>query len=146
MKSTNLDSEALLMFAEKTAEVWERNTLIKRTTSDRNSKANHQLAELTYPVYEQQKKEPKKPGIETIFKDAVVKVTSTSIKRLRFKPHVFIMMTAVAEKLMDSMMHSAAIITRKVSRKQITQEHLTESFSTNENWDFVKECFDHNTL
>ena len=141
MANTTLDSDAMVESAKQTAITWEENTMIKRTTKDRNSKANHQLAELIYPTYEEQKVEPKKPGIETLFKDAVVAATSGVIKRLRVKPHVYIMMAAIAEKLMDSIMHSAAIVTREALRKQITIEHLTASYESNAHWHFVKECF-----
>ena len=135
----NLSSQ-YLENANKVITTWYNNTLMKqhlaKTEKVRKSKQLSKLAGLNYPVYVEQKKEPKKPGIETLFKDAVCKITQ---KKIRIHRKVYILVSAIVESIMDSIMHSAAVITKKADRKQITSEHLVQSLEQNSNWDFVKD-------
>ena len=132
-------SEKYLENAKETVSTWYNNTMIKqklaKSEKRRKSKQLSKLAGLNYPVYVEQKKEPKKPGLETLFKDAVYQITK---KRIRIHRRVYILVSAIVEQVMDSIMHSAAIITRSVARKQITEGHLRDSLERNENWNFFK--------
>ena len=133
-------SSEYLETAKKVVTTWYNNTMMKqhlaKTEKVRKSKQLSKLAGLNYPVYIEQKKEPKKPGIETLFKDAVCKITQ---KNIRIHRQVYILVSAVIENIMNSIMHSASLITKKADRKQITSEHLNQSLEQNQNWDFIKD-------
>lgn len=126
--------------AKKVLTTWYNNTLMKHQLAKkekvRKSKQLSKLAGLNYPVYIEQKVEPKKPGLETLFKDSVREITQ---KNIRIHRKVYILVSSIVENIMDSIMHSAAVITKNANRKQITDEHLMQSLEQNQNWDFVKD-------
>lgn len=104
----------------------------------RNSKKQSSRAGLAVPVYTEPKlgKEVKKPGVETFFRDKVWEVVG---QPKRIHRDVYILVAALVEKIMDSVITSAAEITRKLERKQITEGHLAQGLENNEYWEFLQQ-------